>query len=70
MSELAEVCDTFWGSHGCDKPAGHAEVHQCGEAGDYCSQMIQLGPKDAAVRYAYDDDGSDWSEWLPSSWFS
>jgi len=23
------LCDTFWGSHGCDLEAGHKGSHQC-----------------------------------------
>ena len=28
MSEMR--CHTCWGSHSCDKPAGHDGPHQCG----------------------------------------
>lgn len=59
------TCLIFWGSHGCDKPAGHVEagdvVHACGVPGNECSEMIVLGPEhddysadavaNAAVRY-------------------
>jgi hypothetical protein len=51
MSE--ELCDTFWRSHGCDRPAGHNGPHQCIQPdGSICST-----PNEDDVLYG--NDGND-----------
>jgi hypothetical protein len=48
-------CDFFWGSHGCDKPAGHVEsgdtIHECG-IGEITSETTFF---DESVHSRYDE---------------
>ena len=64
-------CNTFWGSHGCNLPAGHDPdeahpIHQCEypdfEGGDVwlCSQAQWTSPESTQVRH---ETGDGWSEW-------
>jgi hypothetical protein len=46
-------CDTYWGSHGCDLPAGHpGDRHVCGtrDCDGPCSEW-----QDGNVRFYYED---------------
>lgn len=70
-------CNTFWGSHGCDKPAGHTDhVHVCGidDEDGVCSEAVlwpdhtMTGNPNGAVRFRH-PDGS-WSEWTPWALFA
>lgn len=37
-------CPVFWGSHGCDRSAGHRGDHQCGDtARDWCERVDRNG---------------------------
>lgn len=48
-------CNWFWGSHGCDRDAGHAEIHMCGSLDEPCSTH-----DGKQVRYFLSD--GEWSE--------
>lgn len=48
-------CNLYWGSHGCDRPAGHEGPHICGiyDPDGLCSQW-----ENGYVRYyRYVEDG-------------
>ena len=71
MTTTAEpMCDTYWGSHGCDLPDRHCAdeqpVHQCGGTTDPCRQ-IRLLPdgvvEQRSALYAADDVTWRWSPW-------
>lgn len=76
-----DECFVFWGSHGCDLPAGHEGVHVCGSGPDPCSEFIidrgSQRPFDedslpGHARYrllTQDGDDEEWSEWLDSRAF-
>ncbi len=53
------VCQTFWGSHGCDLLDGHDGNHLCLAPAGPCSEYDQ----DGRVRYQLTDEA--WSEWFP-----
>lgn len=72
-----ETCNTFWGSHGCDLPAGHDPtqehpIHVCfvrvyGEDGevvehDYCQRAQYVTAESSRVSYMQNDEET-WSEW-------
>lgn len=82
---MAGMCNTFWGSHCCDKPAGHTDrgdpTHVCGlsDPQGVCSEAIAapgLTHGDAMVRYRYqgaadaDDDAGGWTGWGPAVLFT
>lgn len=67
------LCDVFWGSHGCDLPAGHEAAgvdHRCGEAGDECSEF-RVPPRPAydptEIRQRTFEQTAD-GEWEPVGW--
>lgn len=57
-----EYCGTYWGSHGCDLPRGHAGEHLCGfgDPDGVCSTPTRwhdgLGGTDGG-------DLADWTPW-------
>lgn len=36
-------CGTFWGSHGCERPAGHSGLCVCDPDGGACSAGLKYG---------------------------
>ena len=69
----AELCDTYWGTHGCDKKKGHKSAkHICRDSGTgkichYVTELRNIGahslfgtvmPPDQ--RYAVDNAGYVW----------
>jgi hypothetical protein len=72
---MTDLCDIFWGSHGCSLPADPPHtIHVCSMGGKVCSEMrVRSGSGgskgNCSVRLAY-TDGSGWSEWDNSwTWF-
>jgi hypothetical protein len=73
-------CNVFWGSHGCDKKAGHREkgdlVHQCGgiyEDDELCTQMTEVdrwSGKDSAAKVRYYMGDGVWTTWALGEWFT
>lgn len=73
-------CNTFWGTHGCHKPAGHVEAgdptHRCGSAEEPCSEAISDPQQGARARYfEVGDDGEllrplQTSDWMSTRFFS
>jgi hypothetical protein len=48
-TETPALCNTFWGSHGCDLPDGHKEPCECQHEGDEQEpgdivKLIKLAP--------------------------
>lgn len=62
------TCDLWWGSHGCDLPAGHTEeAHQCGSTDEDgpCSEFIETPEPAGRIRWAEgDEEELTWSEWM------
>lgn len=63
-----ELCRTYWGSHGCDRTAGHTGLHVCGWPGDLCSAILPWGEGDSAIAWwSYQDDEGDETDSLTLS---
>lgn len=60
---MGPICDTYWGSHGCDLAPGHDGPHQCGLSGDVCSQARLMPDGTTQVRHLYVDPPRRWGHW-------
>lgn len=48
------LCNTFWGSHGCDREAGHDGPHICGfESTDGLCSQVSYEDGGWVLRYWY-----------------
>lgn len=73
---IEPMCDTFWGSHGCDLPDRHCRdeqpVHQCGDDTDPCDQIRRLPDgrmeRRAALYAVHDDDTVSETDWEWDKW--
>lgn len=55
---VAALCNTFWGSHGCDRPRGHDGPHICGsESKDGPCSQVSYEDGEWVLRYWYIDTG-------------
>lgn len=59
---MNEVCNVYWGSHGCHLPPGSHKQHICSHGGGVlCSEYDEVEHR---VRFNYSDGPEpDWSDW-------
>ena len=66
---MEELCNTFWGGHGCDLEKSDHTIHICGPViGDRC---LEYDSEKKLVRYMlYENKGTSMGqeEWLEVGW--